>query len=604
MGALNSAHLFFNLVMKVKMISVKSLRRRFRAAKSSKVDITAPYGYSLRHDIPPALAEDMQQFAVNDLNTWNTIPDLWKRRMLGLKVTETAQGTPSSFSHNLPLHIETLSQVREIELAAYDMLVEVNEELVRQKVLTSAQVRKDKFAKNFSTAVRHTTYEEVSAFISTPADEGVFSYTEPTAPPGVSLSHAEKSDYDSNLGPLTVEVDDEEVPNHEEVHIDNNDTEFKEQYEAAAKELDVDVTALRKMFPVNPPQWMYSNFAKTFAKPSKVVTHYYAKGGVHMYITPAIIDSSDGITAVSRFYANTLSTRSPYANMVKYHVYINVMNAPQGESLHAAVLEAVAKFFTKIESINLPFATKALHELLTVKDEKSTLYTIGHSQYGGYMLESVKVPPPKFWDINLLYNDNFKEPYEKLEKAMTQERSSGIIILNGEPGCGKTNLLRQMMNTGTQRKVVYIPPDKFRYMSDPSFTAFLQKQLKNSIVILEDAETLLLDRDHPKSDMMSLSTLLNMSDGLLADELNCVYIATFNTHIDKIDAAIKRKGRLIFQYEFSKLGKEKAIKLAEALGKDPSAITTDLALTEIFNLGDKVDYSTSKKVTPKIGFNS
>ncbi|MGO8056094.1 hypothetical protein, partial [Rhizobium leguminosarum] len=65
-----------------------------------------------------------------------------------------------------------------------------------------------------------------------------------------------------------------------------------------------------------------------------------------------------------------------------------------------------------------------------------------------------------------------------------------------------------------------------------------------------------MDRKYNNSS--SVSNLLNISDGLLADFLNVQLVCTFNSSLTFIDTALLRKGRLIAKYEFGKLGITKA----------------------------------------------
>ena len=86
----------------------------------------------------------------------------------------------------------------------------------------------------------------------------------------------------------------------------------------------------------------------------------------------------------------------------------------------------------------------------------------------------------------------------------------------------------------------------------------------NSILIIEDAENIIMDRRI--SNDSSVSNLLNISDGLLADFLSVQLVCTFNHPVSMVDSALMRKGRLIAKYEFGKLGVAKAQKLSRHLG--------------------------------------
>jgi len=97
-------------------------------------------------------------------------------------------------------------------------------------------------------------------------------------------------------------------------------------------------------------------------------------------------------------------------------------------------------------------------------------------------------------------------------------------------------------------------------------------------LIIEDAENIIMDRKHNSGS--SVSNLLNISDGLLADFLNVQLICTFNSSLTMVDSALMRKGRLIAKYEFNKLSVPKAQKLSNHFGFD-TVITSPMTIAEI-----------------------
>lgn len=107
----------------------------------------------------------------------------------------------------------------------------------------------------------------------------------------------------------------------------------------------------------------------------------------------------------------------------------------------------------------------------------------------------------------------------------------------------------------------------FEYISSDTLINFLfSNSVKDSIFVLEDCEILLSDRMNTGNHL--LSTILNLSDGILGDGLNIKFICTFNADINKLDKAILRKGRLKYKYEFKALTPEKTQELAAELGKE------------------------------------
>jgi hypothetical protein len=118
----------------------------------------------------------------------------------------------------------------------------------------------------------------------------------------------------------------------------------------------------------------------------------------------------------------------------------------------------------------------------------------------------------------------------------------------------------------------------------------------NSVLIIEDAENVIMDRK--MNGNASVSNLLNISDGLLADFLNVQLICTFNSSLTLVDSALLRKGRLIAKYEFGKLSVKKAQQLSDHLGLKQK-IVKPMTLAEITNPGEK-EYEAEK--TEVLGF--
>jgi hypothetical protein len=118
----------------------------------------------------------------------------------------------------------------------------------------------------------------------------------------------------------------------------------------------------------------------------------------------------------------------------------------------------------------------------------------------------------------------------------------------------------------------------------------------NSILVIEDAENIVIDRN--QNGNSPVSTILNMSDGLVSDCLNIQIICSFNTDLTNVDKALLRKGRLIATYEFGKLDTGKANTLSRKLGYD-SHFTEPQVLTDVFNQDEPSTILRERKV---VGF--
>ena len=210
-------------------------------------------------------------------------------------------------------------------------------------------------------------------------------------------------------------------------------------------------------------------------------------------------------------------------------------------------------------------------------EEKNNIWKIGQSNAGFYLQKS-KIKEVKDFSIERQYNDDFAHEDEKIKAFINDKDKSGLIILHGEKGTGKTTYLRNLINTNPSRKFVYVSPDLVPLLGQPAFTSFLNT-LSDHIIILEDCENVIRDRKNT-GDTSGVSTILNMSDGLLSDDLGIKFICTFNADIKDIDSALMRKGRLVSKYEFKPLTVEKTNNLLKFVYEEKAKEEDDLELSD------------------------
>ena len=207
----------------------------------------------------------------------------------------------------------------------------------------------------------------------------------------------------------------------------------------------------------------------------------------------------------------------------------------------------------------------------------------------------IRLSKPKL-KVELHYNDDLFQQHYSIIKCLNKKDKSGIMLFYGEPGTGKSTYIRYLIHY-LQKDVIFMSPSMASNLDSPSLTRLLVNNA-NAIFIIEDAEELLVSREKERNS--SISMLLNLTDGLLGDSLGIQIIATFNTHINNIDKALLRKGRLNSLYEFKPLCVEKSKNLLEHNGISNYIVNKPMTLAELFNISQEdFHYKTERQA---IGF--
>lgn len=188
-------------------------------------------------------------------------------------------------------------------------------------------------------------------------------------------------------------------------------------------------------------------------------------------------------------------------------------------------------------------------------------------------------------DLSLHYGSGFAEWDQQLQGAL-KNKERGLTILRGEPGTGKTSYLRHLMwRLRSSHSFYYLPISAYRLIAAPATVDFWIEQeaswpKRRRIVLIEDAESLLMQRAADNRE--SISNLLNISDGFMAEYLNLHVICTINCPLKNLDPALTRPGRLVASREFRRLSRREANALA--IAKNLKLEERDsYSLAEIYN---------------------
>lgn len=214
-------------------------------------------------------------------------------------------------------------------------------------------------------------------------------------------------------------------------------------------------------------------------------------------------------------------------------------------------------------------------------------------------LNEYKIQASKI-DFNLMYHDDFLPVSEHIVDQL-KHSSKGIVLLHGEPGTGKTNYIKRLTSQISEKKFIFVPTTMIAQMTEPYFINFLIEN-RNAILIFEDCENYISERNSYNSYTDVVASILNLADGILSDVVECQIICTFNAAIDQIDSALLRKGRLIAEYCFKPLPIEKVNAYLQSIHSE-QRVEQPMVLTDMINIANSA-YKEEKKSESSIGFST
>lgn len=136
------------------------------------------------------------------------------------------------------------------------------------------------------------------------------------------------------------------------------------------------------------------------------------------------------------------------------------------------------------------------------------------------------------------------------------------MIFYGSPGCGKSYFIQQVCSDFDLPCYVI---NMTSFKSDADLISLIgDVSSQPSVILFEDIDCLGIERNissrtgnsnETDSKNITLSTMLNILDGIYGINTGLIFIATTN-HVSKLDAAFMRSGRFNMQIEFKPLVKK------------------------------------------------
>lgn len=219
---------------------------------------------------------------------------------------------------------------------------------------------------------------------------------------------------------------------------------------------------------------------------------------------------------------------------------------------------------------------KKIQKFIDSKDNKTggtniALYEIT-GESGGW--SSVKSYIDKRSFDTMFFNGNIKEEIldhiDNWEKSEDIFQSRGLthktgILVYGAPGTGKSTLAKALASE-LDYSLISIDTSTFDDINLVELTNAINNDNMNVVIFIDEIDTIFKSRDEDSTDDQKarVNKLLSFLDGVNSPN-HAIFVATTN-YFDRLDAAVKRKGRFDKVIELTDINKDTAKKMCKSFG--------------------------------------
>lgn len=184
--------------------------------------------------------------------------------------------------------------------------------------------------------------------------------------------------------------------------------------------------------------------------------------------------------------------------------------------------------------------------------------------------------PPLTTSLRPEFYPDLVNPKHFLERYLASE--APVLLVAGEPGTGKTTLLRHLIQEFDL--TAHVTYDEKMINRDSIFQSFLFDE-DSDILIIEDADTILASREAVGNSLMA--RFLNVSDGLVKYPNKKIVFTTNLSDFGKVDAALIRPGRCYAVVHTRPLNLSEAQAAAKVAKLPIPTERREYTLAELFN---------------------
>lgn len=210
-------------------------------------------------------------------------------------------------------------------------------------------------------------------------------------------------------------------------------------------------------------------------------------------------------------------------------------------------------------------------KVLTAQREDIVQVKITYNTAHGVSTYTAAIQCPTWAEIAQNYPAEIREKIALTQSGLNYSRGK-LLIWHGLPGTGKTYAIRSLIRAWKESHTPIDVIDADQFLGNGGYYYSLIEDLKKpGLFIFEDSAESLLESTRTTAETR-ISKLLNMTDGLLSQGRQDIFLITFNEQVAKIDAAAIRPGRCQSLIKFREFNENEAIAWLEERKEDPKKL--------------------------------